>query len=644
MIAAGALLAILVVAAAPAAYAQTNTELLRTIHDTASDIALGMDRMLRSVDALLDDLRDVLDDLSGIAPMVEQNAESLQNIEAAIMGQACGEGTSPVAGTCVADIIRCDAEVENGVCRASIGCGEGTILHVDTCIADISISYCGPGTVFRGGVCVAETPSTQEPATGPAGTTQETGPETPGATIIEPAMTDRYVADGDTIEVTADGADVTYTLAFSDAPDLTETGGRVAVQYLDALCGTAPITVQAEGTPTGLGTRAVIHCGGIDASQAMVVSGHSSFDAADCSVREFVDVSWTHDRCIAAEAGPAGTTVSPEPATPEPVATPDPPTAPTAPATPEPIRGALAFREFTFPVTVGDVLGWERANDGDPMTAETISCLFPHTPERVDAVIADNSAGAYNINASPTYDDGNRHDSLIALTSPRLLTLFEQKFSTGTGYVPLDRERSIVDVGSYDGDYAVSMSLADWDDIAWSDTSDPPVPTEAEKSQKILDIQLRILTDIVNNECTISGAPAGKTSPHTRLLSLAATDTNGVLLDIIPHDVTCVEAVTVTAINVTPSGSVISGFDTIHVYDNEDGNSQDATIGAALNGPRLEGLAFRSADFVIGAGDTGPDSIAQSERGSVSLGGAVLVDISYDATSDDACAWTERTG
>ena len=189
-IAAGALLAILVVAAAPA-YAQTNTELLRTIHDTARDIARDMDNMLRSVDALLDDLRDVLDDISGIVPMVEQNSESLKNIEAAIMGQACGEGTTPVAGTCVADIIQCDAEVEDGVCMASISCGEGTILHVDTCIADSSISYCGEGTVFRGGVCVAERSA--------APVTEHTTDPEPGAdpasdtTVVQPVVRDRYV-------------------------------------------------------------------------------------------------------------------------------------------------------------------------------------------------------------------------------------------------------------------------------------------------------------------------------------------------------------------------------------------------------------------------------------------------------------------
>ena len=174
-IAAGALLAILVVAAAPA-YAQTNTELLRTIDATVTGMAGDMERILRDVNVVLDDIRDLLGDISELLPVLDgitetisglsadvadineattRNSESLANMEAAILGEACGPGTMVVNGICMAEIVACDDEVINGVCMASIQCGEGTILHVDTCIADVSISYCGEGTIFSGGKCVA---------------------------------------------------------------------------------------------------------------------------------------------------------------------------------------------------------------------------------------------------------------------------------------------------------------------------------------------------------------------------------------------------------------------------------------------------------------------------------------------------------
>ena len=638
-IAAGALLAILVVAAAPA-YAQTNTELLRTIHDTARDIARDMDSMLRSVGSLLDDLRDVLDDISGITPMVERNAESLRNIEAAMMGQACGDGTTPVAGMCVADITQCDADVVDGVCMASIQCGEGTLLHLDTCVADTSISYCGEGTTFRGGVCVADR-AAPAPVAEPE---PEPEPEPPGATIIGPATADRYVVDGDTIEVTVDDTDATYTLAFSNAPGLTEAGGRAAVQYLDALCGTLPMRMQAEGTPAGLGSRAIIHCGGVDASQAMVVSGHSSFDAADCSVREFVAVPWTQDRCVAAEAGPADAAPPAAPAEPTAPAAPTAPTAPTILGTTpaEPVRGVTAFRDFTFPVTVGDIAQWQTDSHGDPVTTAAISCTFPHTPVEMDVVIADNSAGAFAIDTSPDYTDGNRHGTTMTLTAPTPpRTLFDQQFPVGTGSaVVYDRTVEILNVGAYGGAYSVSMLVTDWDDAAWTGANDPPAPTAAERAQVLYDVDFRILTDITNIDCSMDMAgvaPGVGTAQPAKLLGLAATAPPGAaLLDIVPYDVVCREAITITSVSAPVATTFLTGFNTIHVADTESGED----VAVVMDAPPLEGLAFRTSSFTIGDGD----SVAPAGRDDVSLGAVALFNVEYTSASDDPCTWTQRTG
>lgn len=629
----GALLAILAIAAAPA-YAQTNTELLRDIDDTTEMIADGLNTLLRDMGVLLGDLRVLLDRLGEAIPLIESNSESIKNIEAAIMGEACGAGTVPTDGICTAPIVECDGDVVSGTCLASVHCGEGTILHVDTCIADVSISYCGEGTIFHGGVCVAagSSPATT-PQTQPTPQIPRPDPDLPiEPTIVTPETTNRYVVDGDTIRVEVDGRERTHTLAFAKAPELSEAGGRDAARYLDGLCGSSSITVMPE-IRVGTMVPAIIHCGGVDASHAMVLAGHAVFDGDDCAIRDFIDVAWTQELCSSASMVPTMTTT--------PVTT--TPVAPT-PTAVEPIRGSLAYREFTFPVTVGDIWQWERAADGDPMTTATISCLFGHTPSEIDAVMADNIGGVYHIDLKPDHaTTDNRLDTSITMTTPKHVQLFNQRFAVGDGtYVVFDRAADIIDVGFNDGNYLVVMSMADWDDASWSDAND--IPTEAEKTQKVLDIEFTILTDIINNSCemTMAGVLPGERSSYTKTLSLAAAPGDNILVELMPYDVSCRESIVITAVAADASIRYLVGYDIVHVSDNETG--PDATLGPSLNSPGLAGLSFESANFVVGASGDNPSRIAPANREEVNMGGVALMSITYQATSEDVCTWTERAG
>ena len=657
--AAGALLAVLV-AAAPA-YAQTNTELLRSIDDTATGMARDLGLILRDVNVVLDDIRSMLYEIADLLPVLDgitealsgmsadmadiadataRNSESLSKMEAAILGEACGPGTVSVNGTCTAEIVSCDDEVVNGTCAASVRCGEGTLLHVDTCIADVSISYCGEGTAFSSGKCVAAPPVTPalppvapEPDPAPM---PETEPEPdPTPTILRPDETDRYVLDGETIRVDAGTGARVYRLAFADSPGLSEPGGRAAVQYLDGLCGSGEITLTPESAPSDV-PKAVVECGGLDAAQTMVLAGHAAFNRADCHIRDFVAVRWTQERC-AADYPEETQPEEPE----EPAAPAEPPALPPT-AIPEPVRGVQSFRDFVFPVTVGDALRWPTADDGDPTTVVAISCLYEHTPVSIDAAIYNNSAGVYHIEKNPTRKTGDRHDTLIRLVTPTDVRLVDQKFELGGGkYVVYDRQADIVGVGTTQ-DYAVSVSLADWDDIRWSDDSDPPVPTVDEKAQRLFDLEMRMLTDITNMRCTMGGAPtAGDADSFTKLVPLSATQPGSSVVYVTPYDVECSESVTITGAGAGGTADFLDGFDAIHLYDND--ISRDHTVQITIDGAVLTGLSFVSANFTVGATGNGVDILGSSDPDGVSLGGVALLSISYTATSEDVCTWTERT-
>ena len=660
-IAAGVLLAIIVAAAAPA-YAQTNTELLRTIDDATSGIARDMNAIHRGVNAVLDDIRDLLGEIADLLPVLDgitetltgmsadmadigaataQNTASLAKIERAILGGACGPGTTPVDGICMADIVSCDDEVVDGICMASIRCGEGTLLHVDTCIADVSISYCGEGTVFSGGRCVAAAPPAAPAREPEPDEAPDIGPEEPSPTIVEPAETNRYVLDGDTMRVGAGTDARVYELAFADAPELSEADGRTAALYLNGLCGSGMITVEPETAPTGV-PRALIMCGGLDASQIMVQAGHAGFDPADCSIRDFIDVPWTQDRCIAAEepAGEPGGEPGGEPAEPDATepAAPATPAAPTTPTQPDPIRGTLELRTHTFPVTVGDVLNWPRASDGDPAITTTISCSYEHTPSSIAAVMDTEPSSIYHIDTSSLNYTSKRHDTTIRLIEPIDRQLFNQKFEVAAGkYVVYDQKVSTLSAGTAK-DYRISMSLADWDDVKLGDP-----PTNEQKAHTIFRISLEVLTDITNMQCTMGGSPVpGGANSYDKLVSLKATKP-GSVLHVIPYDVVCRERITITGASSAGSVDFLTGFDDVHIHDNETAG-QDDDVETTINRPQKTGLSFVSDNFSIGTTGGSVDLLAVSNPDDISLDGVALVSIEYRATSENVCTWTERTG
>ena len=108
-----------------------------------------------------------------------------------------------------------------------------------------------------------------------------------------------------------------------------------------------------------------------------------------------------------------------------------------------------------------------------------------------------------------------------------------------------------------------------------------------------------------------------------------------------PYDVECGESVTITGAGAGGTADFLDGFDAIHLYDND--ISRDHTVQITIDGGALTGLSFVSANFTVGATGNGVDILGSSDPDGVSLGGVALLSISYTATSEDACTWTERT-
>ena len=630
----GVLLALLAIAAAPA-YAQSNTELINDIYDSTLRISSTISQIVPTLNDLIDEVRIALDGMSGIVASVDENkvtlqenAQALKNIESALLGQVCGEGTYPIGGICVAEIVGCDAEVNMaGICEAKISCGEGTIQHLDTCIADISISYCGEGTIFEGGVCVADMGHTPKP--GPT----QTRP-------IAPVVTDRHIIDGDTIQIDTndDGVLDTYDLAFVAVPGLSEPGGRAAISYLLDICGDAPITVIPDTQPKTSPPRGLVQCNTYDVAQTMINAGHGTFDAEDCNIRAFVGINeavWHDDQCRIAEAArllqvPPATTPAP------PMTTPTPPAEPMEPEEPTPIQGTLGYREFSFPVTVGDILAWPMDANDDAYATATISCLFEHTPTELDIVLNEADNGVYNVNTSPDYANEERdHDTLIALISPINVDMVNQKFQPTSApvYHVFDKPvpgSELVKLSGNDADYDISVELADWNNTLT--LADRSMPTAAEKAAKVFDVDFTILTDITNNDCsfTMSGShPSGDVRLQTELLGITV-DARSVGYDVRPIDVTCSEAVTITKFEAATSNTFIDTFDKISIYDNSEGTIITTEFGA----PAKTGNLMTTSDFTVGY-----ENFLASQTEITNAG---VVSIEYLATSPNACIWTER--
>ena len=251
--------------------------------------------------------------------------------------------------------------------------------------------------------------------------------------------------------------------------------------------------------------------------------------------------------------------------------------------------------------------------------------------------------GVYNIDPTPARSADDRHDTLIRLVEPEDRTLVDQRYETSDGvFVVYDRQADIIGTGNTK-DYKITMSLADWDDITWSDTSDPPVHTDEEKDQKLFDLSLRILTEITNMHCEMGGATTpGDVDSFNKLESLSATLPGSALFHVTPYDVECSENVTITGVSAGSTADFIDGFDTIHIHDNDE-TVQDDDIEIGLNDAAQTGLSFVSSSFTVGESVNGVDRLAASDPDDVNPGGVAVFVIDYLATSEDVCTWDERS-
>ncbi len=102
------------------------------------------------------------------------------------------------------------------------------------------------------------------------------------------------VLDGDTLEV--EGG-LRIRLVLVDAPELRETGGPEAGDYLTSLCLGKQSLVDEDDSQIGDDpygrVLAVVYCGGTNANAAMISSGHAVTYFAFCSVSEFGSAAWT---------------------------------------------------------------------------------------------------------------------------------------------------------------------------------------------------------------------------------------------------------------------------------------------------------------------------------------------------------------
>ena len=102
------------------------------------------------------------------------------------------------------------------------------------------------------------------------------------------------VIDGDTLDV--EGS-LRIRLVLVDAPELSQTGGPEASDYLSSLCLGKQSLVdeddyQIGDDPYGR-VLAVVYCGGTNTNAAMISSGHAQTYYTFCSASEFGNEAWT---------------------------------------------------------------------------------------------------------------------------------------------------------------------------------------------------------------------------------------------------------------------------------------------------------------------------------------------------------------
>ncbi len=102
------------------------------------------------------------------------------------------------------------------------------------------------------------------------------------------------VIDGDTLDVQGG---LRIRLVLVDAPELSESGGPAARDFLTDLClGSLALIdeddFQIGDDPFGR-TLAVVYCDGTNANAAMISSGHADTYSRFCSESEFESQAWT---------------------------------------------------------------------------------------------------------------------------------------------------------------------------------------------------------------------------------------------------------------------------------------------------------------------------------------------------------------
>ena len=102
------------------------------------------------------------------------------------------------------------------------------------------------------------------------------------------------VVDGDTLDVETGLA---IRLVLVDAPELSESGGPPARDYLTSLCSGKPALVDEDDWQIGADpygrVLAVVYCDGTNANAAMIASGYAQTYYAFCAASEFGSAAWS---------------------------------------------------------------------------------------------------------------------------------------------------------------------------------------------------------------------------------------------------------------------------------------------------------------------------------------------------------------
>jgi micrococcal nuclease len=166
------------------------------------------------------------------------------------------------------------------------------------------------------------------------------------------------VLDGDTLDV--EGG-LRIRLVLVDAPELSESGGPEARDYLADLCLGSLALIDEDDFQIGddpySRVLAVAHCGGTNANAAMISTGRAETFYVFCSESEFGNLSWT------------GCSSPPPPPPPPPPGNCDPayPDVCIAPPPPDLDCGQISFRNFR--VLAPDPHNFD--GDGDGIGCET---------------------------------------------------------------------------------------------------------------------------------------------------------------------------------------------------------------------------------------------------------------------------------